>query len=313
MAHGDYCDVSSSYVLQSLDFSSNPDHICKFVKGVRPTGGGDSPECYELVLHKARDLRWQAGKSRVLVVIGDDVPHPETYPGNTQRLDWRNEAKLLHETGINVYGIHAMPGIRQHSRKFYQELATLTDGHYLTLDQFSAVNDLICAVCYKQSGIALLQKYQHEVEAGKRMTRNAASIFNSLGEGTISIKIRKKLGLEPVPSGRFQVLGVDRDASIRDFVENNGLPFARGKGFYELRKTEVVQEFKEVILRDDTTGDMYSGEEARKMIGLPWGTRGKVAPHSLPPTLLAHTVFVQSTSNNRRLLRETEFLYEVED
>src|SRR5712672_1703594 len=53
IAHGDYCDERTSYVTSRIDLCDDPDAICNFVEQVGPTGGGDTPECYELVLAEA--------------------------------------------------------------------------------------------------------------------------------------------------------------------------------------------------------------------------------------------------------------------
>ena len=75
-----------------------------------PTGGGDWEECYELVLHEAREkLSWTPGTQRSLVMIGDAIPHPPTYAMNTKKLDWKVEAKKLHdEAGVKVYAVQAL-------------------------------------------------------------------------------------------------------------------------------------------------------------------------------------------------------------
>ena len=87
IAHGDYCDAGRPYVTKHLNLTSDADAICRFVEQVEPTGGGDSPECYELVLREAQTLSWTAGASKVFVLIGDDVPHP---PAQTpSKIDWR--------------------------------------------------------------------------------------------------------------------------------------------------------------------------------------------------------------------------------
>src|SRR5579872_7141630 len=52
IAHGDYCDRNSTYVTRRLDLTNDVDALCKFVETVAPTGGGDAPECYELVLRE---------------------------------------------------------------------------------------------------------------------------------------------------------------------------------------------------------------------------------------------------------------------
>jgi len=309
IAHGDYCDKESTYVTKVFDFSSNVKSICDFVERVGSTYGGDTPECYELVLREARGLSWTAGKAKAFVVIGDDVPHEPNYPGNTQKIDWRNELKLLLEMDVNVYGVHAMPGIRKHSKWFYEAIAKATKGFYLTLDQFAAITDIIFAVCYKQTGNDGLRAFQQEVVDAHRMNRNLANVFQALGGMAVDIEDVGG-GLVPVPAGRFQVLQVgEDDRVIRDFVTDQGLTFEKGRGFYEFTKTETVQEKKEVVLVDRRTGDMFSGAAARDMIGVPFGTRGRVKPTDIE----RFQVFVQSTSWNRSLKAGTDFLYEVND
>ena len=43
IAHGDYCDYST-YVLRSLDLTSDAESLSEFVKNVPQTSGGDCPE-----------------------------------------------------------------------------------------------------------------------------------------------------------------------------------------------------------------------------------------------------------------------------
>lgn len=60
---------------------------------------------------------------------------------------------------------------------------------------------------------------------------------------------------------------------------------------------------------DRKTGDLFSGDGARELLGLPPGETVRIRPASLEK----YVVFVQSTSNNRKLMGGTRFLYEVED
>lgn len=70
----------------------------------------------------------------------------------------------------------------------------------------------------------------------------------------------------------------------------------------------MVQEHKEVILRNKRTGDMFTGAEARNFVGLPFGERGKIRPKLFDD----YEVYIQSTSYNRKLIPNTKFLYENE-
>jgi hypothetical protein len=70
-----------------------------------------------------------------------------------------------------------------------------------------------------------------------------------------------------VPPGRFQVLDVDKDVSIKDFVEAQGVTFKKGRGFYEFNKPETIQKYKEIIVMDKKNGDMFEGSHARTLLG----------------------------------------------
>lgn len=306
IAHGDYCDRNSTYVTKRLELTNNREELYRFVANVPATNGGDSPECYELVLHEARSFKWSS-YTKTLVIIGDDVPHPSSYPGNTDRLDWRNEIELLLKMGVNVYGVQALN--RSHATHFYQEIAQRTGGFHLTLDQFSSVVELVMAICYRQSGSDSLSQWEIEVERSGRMSRSLDEVFRILsGRRTPSTRFSKSRDLEAIPFGRFQIMMVDEDQPIRDFVQDNGLTFNKGRGFYQLTKTETIQEYKEVVLREDATGDLYTGEKARELLGLP--RAGSIRTRPVVPR--GYTAFVQSTSVNRKLIGGTEFLYEVD-
>jgi len=337
IAHGDYCDRNTTYVTKILDFTRDVNVVTKFVKNVEPTFGGDAPECYELVLHEARtELSWKPGRSKVIVMIGDDVPHPPHYRCNEKNIDWRDELKLLLEAGINVYGVHAMPGIRRRSKPFYEEIAKVTGGFYLTLDQFSYINDLVMGICYKQESPEALDEFVIEIKNKGRMTRGLAISIGTLTGKTPQVSISESRpsssgrttyayeedGLVPVPSGRFQVLEIDEDTTIKNFIQDQGVVYEKGRGFYELvrhgKKRYKVQPYKEIILMDRESGDFFTGSETRDILGLmPWRPKsectGGVNESLAPNQLDKYRVFIQSTSYTRKLVPGSSMLYEVKD
>ena len=312
IAHGDYCDAPRT--ITQLDLTTDQKAICKFVKTVEATYGGDAPECYELVLHEARKAGWKSGHSKVLVLIGDDVPHGPSYPQNTKKIDWRNELGLLLEANVNVYAVQALG--RSHATKFYKEVAKKTGGFHLELNQFSHIGDMITAICYKQQGDDRLRVFETELMEGGRLNRSMDKVFGTLLGREVSVAFTgdRDDGLVPVHASRFQVLMVDDDSSIKDFVHDAGATFKTGRGFYEFTKSVKIQHHKEVILVEQSTGAMFSGSEAREILGLPDGETVTVSPRTTPALRDGgYTAYVQSTSHNRKLLAGTKFLYEVED
>lgn len=218
---------------------------------------------------------------------------------------------MLLEANVNVHGVHCLPGIRPASKSFYEEIARKTGGFYLTLEQFTSITDLILAICYKEAGSSYVEAYEKEVVSEGRMNRGMNRAFNTILNRTSSASSMANADLRAVASGRFQVLNVDKDQAIADFVRDNGLRFRIGRGFYEFTKPVKVQKHKEVILMDKRTGDMFSGDRAREIAGMPIGADAIVRPGD--GDLSQYTCFIQSTSANRKLLEDTRFLYEVED
>jgi hypothetical protein len=305
IAHGDYCDAGSTYVTSHLELTDNVGALCKFVETVQPTNGGDAPECYELVLMEAQDFAWTVGTNKALVLIGDDVPHP---PNHTpSKLEWRHELAKLRQSGVAVYGVQCLN--RKYATKFYEELAQQSGGFHIDLEQFASVTDMVLAVCYKQASDEQLQRYEQEVKSQGRMNRGLDKMFNTMLNRKAASAEFARADLNAVSPGRFQVLEVDEDGPIKTFVEENGLTFNTGRGFYEFTKTETIQGYKEIVLMDRKTGDLYAGPRAREMLGMPEGETVRIQPTMLE----RYYVFVQSTSANRKLMGGTKFLYEVDD
>lgn len=108
-------------------------------------------------------------------------------------------------------------------------------------------------------------------------------------------------------SGQVDVYVVGKNnngVQIRDFVEAQGVAFTKGCAFYQLNKTESVQDYKQIAIRDKLNGTVYSGFAARDMLGLPHTGEVKLAPGAHGQ----YEIFVQSTSVNRKLVENTNVL-----
>jgi hypothetical protein len=109
---------------------------------------------------------------------------------------------------------------------------------------------------------------------------------------------------------------VDKERSIREFVNAKlqgspalrkklGAAYEPGRGFYELTKPETVQPKKNIAILNKKTKAIFGGDQARHVLGMPSGSNVKVKPGNH----LDYSIFVESTSNNRKLVRGTTLLY----
>jgi hypothetical protein len=307
----DYCDAPKELMIQ--DFTENLNTIKTFVNSNSPCGGGDSDECYELSLNRARSLNWQS-PNRALVIIADANPHEVgyRYGGKTYDLDWRKECVALKEIGVKIYSVQALGS--RHSSAFYEQIARITGGIKLDLSQFAHVETYIKAIAYRQSG--QLETYR---TSDPSFNTNIAlkSMFNRLagGSGVSTDKIELL--------SKFQVMNVDTDGetSIRDFVEMNGCSFQRGKGYYQLiprtsdgkANSEIIQADKEVIFVDRSTGETFDDTNwCREQLGIPYGIKATCRPLAIPDVMNKYDIFIQSNSYNRKLDSGCKFLYELD-
>lgn len=108
--------------------------------------------------------------------------------------------------------------------------------------------------------------------------------------------------LTPLQVGTYTLLDVPFDQRIDEFVyDRTGRKLLLGAGFYQLMKAEDIQPQKAVAIQ--YKNKIYSGANARKMLGLPDYTV-KVKPEGYKD----YTIFVQSTAPNRKLIAGTRLL-----
>lgn len=89
------------------------------------------------------------------------------------------------------------------------------------------------------------------------------------------------------------------DTKIRDLVQQKGLPFTKGRVFYQLNKPELkVQDYKKLIVtKTGKSGIFLGNQEVRELLGLPKVGTVKITPQDHG----AYEIYVQSTSVNRKV------------
>lgn len=150
------------------------------------------------------------------------------------------------------------------------------------------------------TNMASTRSYIHERSQGKTQSVN---YFTKVDPNDINYRTVSKLTDVSKDFSRYEVT---RSMQIRDFVHSKGHAYVKGKAYYELTKTEELQEYKDVLVFEKKTGSIYKGNEARIALGIPLGIRVKVSPvdHSDK-----YSIFINSTSYNRKLVPGTVLLY----
>ena len=129
--------------------------------------------------------------------------------------------------------------------------------------------------------------------------RGTRSVFST---GTDAVNpVTVKAALDYLSGVKKMPVGVT--SRIDDFCNAKFGYYKAGMAYYQLTKSETIQSNKKILVVDKSNGNVYGGTNARKILGLPDMTV-KVKPDHNPK----YDIFVQSTSQNRKLLAGTKVL-----
>lgn len=308
--HNDYCDRD---LVQRLELTSDKQNIIDFVNRGSSMGGGDHREAYAYVLNEMLSFEWNSDQ-KLVVMIGDAPPHEQgsmskSYQGGyvTEKYDWKEISAKLGESSIPIYAIQAL-GDRG-STYFYQGMAKLSNGIKLDLSQFGHITDYLLAILNKVNNT--LDDFQG---SKPEFTKNLAfkSMFAKL-RGDVETESIREFDLKSEKLGKFQVIDVPHKIKIKAFVEDMGLRYRAGRGFYQFVSSEKIQANKEVLFVDKDTGETFMDTKwCREQMGLPFGTAGTLSPKKIPSVSKKYDIFIQSNSYTRDLDPGTKFLYELD-
>ncbi|MER7762361.1 vWA domain-containing protein [Streptomyces sp. NPDC097619] len=132
--------------------------------------------------------------------------------------------------------------------------------------------------------------------------RGSRAVF-STGADAVNSDTIKAAGLQAADPSTYQLVQVARDASIKEWVVESGHEYRTGCAFYQLSKSEKIQARKQIAVLEKKSDRVHTGPEARALLGLP-DAEARVKPDQNDE----FTIFVQSTSVNRKLVAGTRLL-----
>lgn len=148
---------------------------------------------------------------------------------------------------------------------------------------------------------AATESYMTSRATGVRGTKNLFQLNTQISTSAV------KNNLEELKASEYEVLLVrsyDDGKAIKEFVESwTKNPYRVGSAYYQLTKPEKVQASKEICIQEKRSGKVFTGANARSMLGLP-PQEVKVSPADFG----TFNIFVQSTSVNRKLVKDTQLI-----
>ncbi|MFF7871207.1 vWA domain-containing protein [Streptomyces qaidamensis] len=154
----------------------------------------------------------------------------------------------------------------------------------------------------EEAGQVIRQATENFMMGRTQGIRGSRAVF-STGAEAVNQDTIKAAGLTPVDPSEYRLIPVARNAAIREWVIECGHTYRTGAAYYQLSKSEKIQAQKQIAVLEKKTDRVYTGPEARSLLGLP-DAEARVKPDHNDH----FTIFVQSTSVNRKLVPNTRLL-----
>ena len=141
--------------------------------------------------------------------------------------------------------------------------------------------------------------------------RGTRSLF-TMATNNLSTTTIKAANLTPLDPSKYVLIPVITDIAIKEFVEQCTTNYQVGRAYYHLnsghspkgRRGVKVQGNKQIAVLEKKTNKVFTGSEARKLVGLP-DYEVTVDPSKTDGDF---DIYVQSTSLNRKLFAGTKLL-----
>ncbi len=124
-----YRDAKDEYVTRHSGFSNSPWNAVHFMEGLKPEGGGDTPESVLEALQVAlQRLEWSPKARRVVILVGDAPGHEADRVALRNLVRAASERTTIHCVVTPTGGIGSLRGANPATVEMFGEIATLGRG-----------------------------------------------------------------------------------------------------------------------------------------------------------------------------------------
>jgi hypothetical protein len=178
VAYRDNPPEDTSFETEVLPFTEDIEEMERALMKYSAEGGGDGPECVADALYEVLNLNYRANAAKVCVFIADAPPHGlgesgDGFPnGSPHGHDPYRIGRELAGKGVTVYCVGCEPVLSQSyqfARTFFESVAELTAGQYITLGTANMLADVIVGGAREEMALEkLLAAAKEELEGAAR-------------------------------------------------------------------------------------------------------------------------------------------------
>jgi len=178
VAYRDNPPQESTFATEVHGFTASHDEMASALMKYTAKGGGDGPECVADALYEVSRLAYRPNSAKVCVFIADAPPHGlgesgDGFPnGSPNGHDPYAISHKLAGLGVTVYCVGCEPVLSSQyrfARTFFESVAEVTGGQYVTLGTSKMLADVIIGGAKEEMALEkLMTAAKRELEEGIR-------------------------------------------------------------------------------------------------------------------------------------------------
>jgi Mg-chelatase subunit ChlD len=178
VAYRDNPPQDKTFATSVHDFTSSLDEMETSLMRYTAQGGGDGPECVADALYEVSNLKYRPSAAKICVFIADAPPHGlgesgDGFPnGSPNGHDPYAISRRLSQIGVTVYAVGCEPVLStsyRFARTFFESIAEVTGGQYVTLSTSQMLADVIIGGAREEIALEkLMAAAKQELEDGIR-------------------------------------------------------------------------------------------------------------------------------------------------
>lgn len=205
-----YRDTKDEYVTRHSGFSSSPWNAVHFMEGLKPEGGGDTPESVLEALQVAlQRLEWSPKARRVVLLVGDAPGHEADRVALKNLVRTASERTTIHCVVTPTGGIGSLRGANPATVEMFGEIATIGRGSSTLLGNAESLIGILFASTFgtDQKDAALRALTALEGSLAVRSARKAIQRGDPLA-------LLASLTKDPPPAHALRILLEAPDAKL---------------------------------------------------------------------------------------------------
>ena len=217
-----YRDQGDAYIVKKSKLTPYHWEAVRFLDGLEPAGGGDTPEAVLAALREAsRNYAWVSEGTRIMIIVGDAPPHPnEQSEAESIARSFRKDRGIIHTITCSALSTGSDSRLLKTA---FGKLSTAGGGRALELTSGGSLSETLLPAIFGEEYLTDMRQAVEEVSTGLR-ARVARRLAEEGTPADVDAELRRSPPRNEFIAAMAQVSRPDRLGTYLDVLSDPKAP-----------------------------------------------------------------------------------------